>query len=121
MRKTFDFYSRVLGRERVEVPDFEQIAGAAYAGKRVLVTGGGGSIGSELVRQLVRLKPSRVAFLDKDENTVYELEQEICSMKLGGRSSLSLPMYATPTGSGPFSANFGRKSCFMRRRTNTSL
>jgi FlaA1/EpsC-like NDP-sugar epimerase len=74
----------VLGRERVEVADFELIAGGAYAGKRVLVTGGGGSIGSELVRQLVRLKPSRVAFLDKDENTVYELEQEICSMKLSG-------------------------------------
>jgi FlaA1/EpsC-like NDP-sugar epimerase len=84
MRKTFDFYSRVLGRERVEVPEFELIAGAAYAGKRVLVTGGGGSVGSELVRQLVRLKPSGVAFLDKDENTIYELEQEICSMKLGG-------------------------------------
>ena len=74
----------VLGRERVEVTDFEEIAGAVYAGKRILVTGGGGSIGSELVRQLVRLKPSTVAFLDKDENVTYELEQELSLMNLGG-------------------------------------
>jgi FlaA1/EpsC-like NDP-sugar epimerase len=75
----------VLGRERVEVADFEEIASKAYAGKRVLVTGGGGSIGSELLRQLVRLRPSRVAFLDKDENAVYELEQEFSLMNLGSQ------------------------------------
>jgi FlaA1/EpsC-like NDP-sugar epimerase len=73
----------VLGRERVEVADFAEIAGVAYAGKRVLVTGGGGSIGSELVRQLVRLKAAKVAFLDKDENVIYELEQELSLMKFG--------------------------------------
>ena len=71
----------VLGRERVEVIGFEEIAAMAYAGKRVLVTGGGGSIGSELVRQLLRLKPSRIAFLDKDENAIFELQQEISSSK----------------------------------------
>ena len=69
----------VLGRERVEVVGFEEIAGMAYVGNRVLVTGGGGSIGSELVRQLFRLKPSRIAFLDKDENAIYELQQELLS------------------------------------------
>jgi FlaA1/EpsC-like NDP-sugar epimerase len=73
----------ILGRERVEVTDFAEIAGEAYAGKRVLVTGGGGSIGSELVRQLVRLKAAKVAFLDKDENVIYELEQELSLMKFG--------------------------------------
>ena len=67
----------VLGRESVQVPDFEQAAGAAYCGKRILVTGAGGSIGSELVRQLVRLAPSSIALLDKDENSIYELEQEL--------------------------------------------
>ena len=79
----------LLGRERVEVPGFEQDAALAYRGRRVLVTGGGGSIGSELVRQLARLNPSRVAILDKDENSVYELEQELPS------SSVSL--VAEPT------------------------
>jgi FlaA1/EpsC-like NDP-sugar epimerase len=67
----------ILGRESVEVVDFKKVAGAAYYGKRVLVTGAGGSIGSELVRQLLRLEPASVAILDKDENSVYELEQEL--------------------------------------------
>jgi FlaA1/EpsC-like NDP-sugar epimerase len=67
----------VLGRESVEVPGFEIVAGKAYRGKRILVTGAGGSIGSELVRQLSRLDPARIAVLDKDENSIYELEQEL--------------------------------------------
>ena len=67
----------VLGRESVQVPRFEQIAGDTYRSKRVLVTGAGGSIGSELVRQLVRLQPSKIAVLDKDENSVFELDQEL--------------------------------------------
>jgi FlaA1/EpsC-like NDP-sugar epimerase len=67
----------VLGRESVEVAQFEELAGWAYQGKRILVTGAGGSIGSELVRQLVRLNPSKLAIVDKDENSVYELEQEL--------------------------------------------
>lgn len=67
----------MLGRESVEVPGFETVAGETYRGKRVLVTGAGGSIGSELVRQLVRLAPASIAILDKDENSIYELEQEL--------------------------------------------
>jgi FlaA1/EpsC-like NDP-sugar epimerase len=67
----------VLGRESVEVMEFEQTAGATYRGKRVLVTGAGGSIGSELVRQVSRLAPGAIAILDKDENSIYELEQEL--------------------------------------------
>ena len=67
----------MLGRESVEVPRFETVAGETYHGKRVLVTGAGGSIGSELVRQLVRLAPASISVLDKDENAIYELEQEL--------------------------------------------
>jgi FlaA1/EpsC-like NDP-sugar epimerase len=67
----------VLGRESVEVLDFERVAGPAYFNKRVLVTGAGGSIGSELVRQISRLGPSSIAILDKDENSIYELQQEL--------------------------------------------
>jgi FlaA1/EpsC-like NDP-sugar epimerase len=67
----------ILGRESVEMPEFQEVAGATYQNKRILVTGAGGSIGSELVRQLLRLAPSRVAILDKDENSIYELEQEL--------------------------------------------
>jgi FlaA1/EpsC-like NDP-sugar epimerase/lipopolysaccharide/colanic/teichoic acid biosynthesis glycosyltransferase len=71
----------VLGRESVEVNDFEVLAGATYRGKRVLVTGAGGSIGSEAVRQLIRLKPLSIAALDIDENAIFELEQELVLRK----------------------------------------
>ena len=67
----------VLGRESVQVLEFEQFASSTYRGKRVLVTGAGGSIGSELVRQLSGVRPSAIAILDKDENSIYELEEEL--------------------------------------------
>jgi FlaA1/EpsC-like NDP-sugar epimerase len=67
----------VLGRESVEVNNFEELAGATYRNKRVLVTGAGGSIGSEAVRQLIRLHPASIAALDVDENAVYDLQQEL--------------------------------------------
>lgn len=67
----------ILGRESVEMAGFESVAGSTYAGKRILVTGAGGSIGSELVRQLTRLEPAEIAILDKDENSIYDLQQEL--------------------------------------------
>ncbi len=47
------------------------------AGRSVLVTGGGGSIGSELVRQLLPAVPSRIVLFDVYENTTYELYHEV--------------------------------------------
>ena len=49
----------------------------AYARRRILVTGAGGSIGSELVRQLSRFNPSQLILLDKDENNLYEITCEV--------------------------------------------
>ncbi len=48
-----------------------------FEGKDILVTGGCGSIGSEIVRQLVRLNPTRVRILDNDETGHWRLSQEI--------------------------------------------
>lgn len=48
-------------------------------GKRVLVTGGGGSIGSELCRQIVKFNPSELMILDCYENNAYEIQQELIS------------------------------------------
>jgi len=48
-----------------------------YRGSRILVTGAGGSIGSELNRQLRVLNPSQLILLDKDENSLYETHLEI--------------------------------------------
>lgn len=52
-------------------------AGSFYTGKTILVTGGGGSIGSELCRQIAALKPSRLIILDIYENNAYEIQQEL--------------------------------------------
>ena len=67
----------LLAREQVEVNEHDAMVGETYRGKRILITGAGGSIGSELVRQLLRFEPESVAILDKDENSIYELEQEL--------------------------------------------
>ncbi len=50
---------------------------AFYEGKTVLVTGGGGSIGSELCRQVAKRKPSRLIILDIYENNAYDIQQEL--------------------------------------------
>lgn len=50
---------------------------AWYRGKSVLITGGGGSIGSELARQIARCKPARLVILDVYENGAYDVQQEL--------------------------------------------
>ncbi len=65
----------VLGREQVDV-DLGEIA--AYVKDRpVLVTGAGGSIGSELCRQLARLGAARIILVDQGESALYEIEREL--------------------------------------------
>jgi FlaA1/EpsC-like NDP-sugar epimerase len=67
----------LLGRDTISYPkDLEDLS-RAYRGRRILVTGAGGSIGSELVRQLRQFKPSHLILLDKDENNLYETACEI--------------------------------------------
>jgi FlaA1/EpsC-like NDP-sugar epimerase/lipopolysaccharide/colanic/teichoic acid biosynthesis glycosyltransferase len=73
----------LMGRPPVRLdPEDESIAGA-YRGRVVLVTGAAGSIGSELVRQLVRIGPKRLVLLDKDENGLFELGQELDELAPG--------------------------------------
>ena len=65
----------LLGREQVKV-DLGEIMGY-LEGEVVLVTGGGGSIGSELCRQIASKNPKRLIIFDIYENNAYEIEQEL--------------------------------------------
>jgi len=65
----------VLGREQVEVP-FHEVA-AYLEGHTVLVTGAGGSIGSELCRQISRVRPTRLILVDNAEGPLFEIEREL--------------------------------------------
>ena len=65
----------LLGRDKVQV-DLGEIDGY-IAGKTVLVTGGGGSIGSELCRQIATHHPGRLIIFDIYENNAYDIQQEL--------------------------------------------
>ena len=65
----------ILGREPAEI-DINSIR-SSINGKVVLVTGAGGSIGSELVRQCANLKPSKLIALDVDETELFHLVNEL--------------------------------------------
>lgn len=67
----------LLGRDPVNIMS-DSIANT-IRGKIVLVTGGGGSIGSEICRQVLKYKPSRLIIVDIYENNVYDLQQELLS------------------------------------------
>ncbi|MBX9878707.1 MAG: polysaccharide biosynthesis protein [Candidatus Obscuribacterales bacterium] len=65
----------LLGREPVDL-DNASIAGY-IEGRTVLVTGAGGSIGSELCRQIMKFQPKELLLLGKGENSVFNIEQEL--------------------------------------------
>lgn len=65
----------LLGREEIVLDT--RIASSYISGKTILVTGGGGSIGSELCRQLSKVAPVRIVVFDIYENDAYMLRQEL--------------------------------------------
>ncbi|NLJ98224.1 MAG: polysaccharide biosynthesis protein [Tissierellia bacterium] len=65
----------LLGREEVKL-NMEKIC-HYIEGKKVLITGGGGSIGSELCRQVVRFNPKELIILDIYENNAYDIQNEL--------------------------------------------
>lgn len=70
----------VLGRHPVEI-DMAEVT-RFVAGKVVLVTGAGGSIGSELSRQIARLRPRRLVMLDRDESALHAVQLSISGQAL---------------------------------------
>jgi FlaA1/EpsC-like NDP-sugar epimerase len=67
--------SDLLGRSPVKT-DIAAVAGR-FAGKRILVTGAGGSIGSELCRQLHRFGPGQLIMLDRDESALHAIQLDL--------------------------------------------
>ena len=65
----------LLGREQVQVNNEEIFE--SIEGKVILVTGGGGSIGSELCRQIAKAKPKQLVIFDIYENNAYAIQQEL--------------------------------------------
>jgi len=68
-------YEDLLGREPVHL-EKEKI-GQYLEGKRVLITGGGGSIGSELCRQIAHYNPASLIILDRTEKNLYDIEMHM--------------------------------------------
>lgn len=68
----------LLGRDPVK-PDID-LMNLYIAGKTVLVTGAGGSIGSELCRQIVACKPQRLLLLDQSEYALYQIHTELAAI-----------------------------------------
>jgi FlaA1/EpsC-like NDP-sugar epimerase len=65
----------VLGREPVQM-ELERV-GAYLAGETVLVTGAGGSIGSELCRQIARVEPHKIVLVDHAEDNLFQIQREL--------------------------------------------
>ena len=76
-----------LGREIVP-PDLIMLA-SCIRGKSVMVTGAGGSIGSELCRQILKLVPKRIVLFERSESALYEIKKELDAM-LAKNVSVSL-------------------------------
>ncbi len=72
----------LLERKEIELDDGE--ISKTIVGKSILVTGGAGSIGSELVRQIIKYKPRLLVVLDINENGLYSVQQELNMMRREG-------------------------------------
>jgi FlaA1/EpsC-like NDP-sugar epimerase len=65
----------LLGRETVVFQD--EVAASVVTGRRVMVTGAGGSIGGELCKQILALRPSELVLLGRGENSIFEIQAEL--------------------------------------------
>ncbi|EGW39930.1 short chain dehydrogenase family protein [Desulfosporosinus sp. OT] len=71
----------LLGREPVFV-DLEEVAGYV-SGETVFITGAGGSIGSEICRQIAKFNPGKLVLLGHGENSIFDIEQELRAERPG--------------------------------------
>ena len=79
----------LLGRDKIHLD--EQIVSGFLKNKRVMITGAGGSIGSELVRQVIKHDPEQVLMVERSEFALYSIHKEICQCAI---SRKCLPVIA---------------------------
>ncbi|MAQ73589.1 MAG: polysaccharide biosynthesis protein [Gammaproteobacteria bacterium] len=93
--KTSDFKKIViddlLGRDTVK-PD-PYLLKSCIENKTVLITGCGGSIGSELSRQIIKLKPKRIVLIEQSEFFLYQIDQELTDYKIKNNSDIVIKSY----------------------------
>jgi FlaA1/EpsC-like NDP-sugar epimerase len=82
----------LLGRGQVKL-DQKEIA-SYLSGKHVLVTGAGGSIGSQIVREIIKFRPKAVYMLDINENSLYLLDRELAFTKQNVETSYDTEIHA---------------------------
>jgi FlaA1/EpsC-like NDP-sugar epimerase len=80
----------LLGRETSQADS--ELLRASVTGKVVLVTGAGGSIGSELCRQILRLGPSGLLLLERSEVALYELDRDLRALRSQSDENLPAPV-----------------------------
>ncbi|GHN02851.1 capsular polysaccharide biosynthesis protein [Cytophagales bacterium WSM2-2] len=73
----------LLGREPIKISN--RVTESDLRGKKVMITGAAGSIGSELFRQVVLAKPSAIILVDQAESALYEVERESRAMDVSAR------------------------------------
>lgn len=84
--REFDI-EELLFRQPIEFHD--EMTSAYYRNKVVMITGGGGSIGSELCRQIAKMQPKQLIILDVYENGAYDVQQEL-RIAYGGKLNLQV-------------------------------
>ncbi len=95
------------------------IIGRLIEGRTVMVTGAGGSIGSEICRQLLHFNPRMLLLVGRGENRIFKVERKLRAIYSGARCKPALPTSRTRPASASSSRSFIRKSCSTPPRTST--
>ena len=86
----------LLGRDTIKPNQY--LLEACIQNKAVLVTGAGGSIGSELCRQIICLNPKKIILLEQSEYFLYEIEREIYDIKSSAKLNVDISTYMGSVG-----------------------
>ena len=107
----------LLRREPVQLNS--DAISSLVAGRVVMVTGAGGSIGSEICRQVLKFRPKTLLLVERAENSLFLVEQEFAPCAPTRRSSRASPTSPIGPGCSKCSTPIARRSCFTRRPTST--